>query len=359
MFIHKKFFLNLLLLIFSTFFIFFILEILLILFGPYNNLANTNLNPSISIYERPSSSYQKQKHPDLNYINTYFFDSEGVQNKDSNSLLASEQKNIIGFFGDSMIENIFVDPKYNFVNLLNSKIISEDKIINFGVGGYSLDQTFLRYLKYSNYDFKIVICYINPGDNVTRGILKFDNNDGYEIINPKFSFFEKFIGRLNISYFTIDAFYKIRANFFENHTLIDKSNYNKILSNRFYRNKYNSNQAINDKKNFVKILRVFKQEVERRNSKFLILLYPDENLINFFKSAIDDNKFYVDYYILNSELSENSALRFKNDGHWNEMGNIKLSQNIINIFKDYPVKFSNDDFTDILFDLKSFYEVNR
>jgi hypothetical protein len=41
------------------------------------------------------------------------------------------------------------------------------------------------------------------------------------------------------------------------------------------------------------------------------------------------------------------------------MGNVELSQNIIRIFKDFSIKFSDDDFTDILYDLKSFYELNR
>ena len=40
----------------------FLIEIILINFGSYQHLVKTELTPSISVYERPSNSYQKQKH---------------------------------------------------------------------------------------------------------------------------------------------------------------------------------------------------------------------------------------------------------------------------------------------------------
>ena len=274
----KNIFLNFALIIFSIIFVVFLIEIILIFFGPYKQLISNKLKPSISVYERPSNSYQKQKHPDLNYISKHYFDSDGVKNDNPKSIIASKHKNIIGFFGDSMIENIFVDPKFNFVNILNNKIKSNHVALNFGVGGYSLDQIFLRYLKYSNLDFKYVFCYINPGDHVTRSIISFDSIGNFEIIPPKFNMFQKIISKLNISYFLIDIFYKLRAELYENHTEIDKKNYNIILANRFYRKDYNlSDQNHQD---FIKILNVFKSEVEKNKAQFIILLYPDPNLIN-------------------------------------------------------------------------------
>ena len=258
----KNIFLNVGIVIISIIFAVFLIELILLYFGPYKQLASNKLKPSISVYERPSNSYQKQKHPDLNYISEHYFDSDGVKNDNPRSIIASKHKNIIGFFGDSMIENIFVDPKFNFVNMLNNKIKSNHIAINFGIGGYSLDQIFLRYLKYSNLEFKYVFCYINPGDHVTRNIINFDDTGNFEIVPPKFNLFQKIIGKMNISYFLIDIFYKLRAELYENHTEIDKKNYNKVLASRFYRQDYNLS-----KKNhyeFIKILKVFKSRSRKK-----------------------------------------------------------------------------------------------
>ncbi len=346
---------NLGLVIGSTISAIFLIEIILINFGSYQHLVKTELTPSISVYERPSNSYQKQKHPDLNYINTHYFDSDGVKNDSPESKLASKQTNIIGFFGDSMIENVFVDNKFNFVNLLNSKIISENVSYNFGVGGYSLDQTFLRYLKYSDYKFSYVFCYINPGDHVTRNILKFDQKGNFEIVKPSFSVFQKIISKLNISYFLIDIFYKVRAEVYENHTEIDKSNYNQVLASRFYRKKYNLSKENNTE--FINILKAFKSEVEKNDAKFFILLYPETRLVNFFENEIKKNKLKLDYFILDNDLLNNKNYRFKNDGHWNEYGNVKLAKNLIKILEGYSVNFIDDDFINVHNQINNLYKI--
>ena len=80
------------LLIFSILLPIILIEILLNFNGKYKNLTSTKLIPSDSIYERPSSSIQKQKHPDLKYIINNYFDEDGVKNFTNTK--TSNKKNI-------------------------------------------------------------------------------------------------------------------------------------------------------------------------------------------------------------------------------------------------------------------------
>ena len=163
----------------------------------------------------------------------------------------------------------------------------------------------------------------------------------------------KIIGKLNISYFLIDIFYKLRAELYENHTEIDKKNYNNILANRSYRKDYNlSNQNHQD---FIKILKVFKSEVEKNKAKFIILLYPDPNLINFYKKEIIKHNIDIEYFILDKNLMTDPNLRFKNDGHWNEYGNVLFAENLLNIFDDIGIKSEKIDYDIINKDIDLFY----
>ena len=111
---------NVILFLASVFFSFLIVEISLRTFGIYSNQANNQLVVSDSIYERPKDSYQKQKHPDINYVITNYYDYDGVKN--NTAVTTSKKKNIIAFFGDSFTENVGVDPVFEFSNILKKKI---------------------------------------------------------------------------------------------------------------------------------------------------------------------------------------------------------------------------------------------
>ena len=52
-------------------------------------------------------------------------------------------------------------------------------------------------------------------------------------------------------------------------------------------------------------------------------------------------------------------LRFKNDGHWNEYGNLKLSKNLFKLLSKNSVRFINNDFSEIEKEILKFYNVSR
>ena len=333
---------NIILVIFSIIFSTFLIEIILNFSGKYKNLTNIKLTPSDSIYERPHSSIQKQKHPDLNYIVTNFFDNDGVKNFEA--LNTSKKKNIIGIFGDSFTENIAVDRRFEYSNLINNHL-KDHTIVNYGIGGYSADQTFLRYLKYKTHDLNHVFYFFMPGDIGFATKIKFSDEGDYQLEKKKINYIYQLIGKLNLTYFAIDSFYLIRSLLSKKHSIIDKGNYNSVLANKIYSKFYSKNlkKCINNKdaceRNFLNLLNAFKNVVEKNNSTFHLLIYPNDKHILDFEKIISQTDIEFDYFILNKNLEYNYSNRehkyqFKNDGHWNEYGNVLFADNLISIFND-------------------------
>jgi len=358
---------NILLIIFSVISTFFLLEIILSLSGKYKNLTDIKLTPSDAIYERPHSSIQKHKHPDLNYILTNYFDKDGVKNFEE--IQTSKKKNIIAIFGDSFTENIAIDKKFEYSNVINNHI-NDYKVVNYGVGGYSADQVFIRYLKYKNHDIKHVFYFFMPGDIGFSTNIKFFDDGKYVLNKKKINSIYQLIGKFNLTYFAIDSFYIIRSILRKNHTTVDPENYNSILANKIYAKFYTKNlkRCIDNKescnKNFINLLKTFKKEVEKNNSKFHLLIYPNKQHISDFKNILKATDTKFNYYILNGNLEYNYSNRrhkyqFKNDGHWNEYGNVLFADNLIKIFNDLDIESKKMNYDNIYKEIDLFYNQHK
>lgn len=329
---------NLILLFFSTFLVLLFFEFILELNGKYINLKNSKLVSSYSIYSRPLNSFQKYKHPDLDYIIKNYFDSDGVKNY-FNDTITSKKKNIVGIFGDSFSENIGVDPDFEFSNILNREVI-DYKIVNYGVGGYNIDQAFIRFLENKHHDLKYVIYFLYNDRQFSKDLISFDKDGQYKIKTIELNYIAQLLGKLNLSYFFLDSFYRIRSNFFSNHELVDINNYSKIIANKIALAKMNKQQRTDN--NFINILSAFKNESENIGAQFFVIIYPDNKNIEYFKKAISDKNLNIKYYILDSTLHNNKNLFFVNDAHWNEYGNLAFASNLREILIENGIKFNNN-----------------
>lgn len=103
------------------------------------------------------------------------------------------------------------------------------------------------------------------------------------------------IRRLNITYLVIDSFYVFRSLFYLNHSVINVDNYNQILANKIAKSKQQKTQA---------------------------------DLEGIFNTFIKNKDYNINYIILNEELNYNPKLRYKNDPHLNEYGNLEFAKNI-------------------------------
>ena len=161
----------------------------------------------------------------------------------------------------------------------------------------------------------------------------------------------------------------IRSKFYENHTIINKKNFNSVLANKIYSKFYSNNLnrcEINKNicdENFIKLLTLFKNEVEKNNSTFHIILYPNKKHAKEFEKLTKKYDVNFDYYILNNELEVNfsdkfNKYQFKNDKHWNEYGNILFAQNLEKIFNKIGIETKNINYKDIYSQVEVFYNNN-
>ena len=328
----KIFLKNLLLLITSLIVSVILIELILYKIGIYNNLSRNKLVASDAIYERPASSILNNLHPDLKIIIRNQYDENGIRSyKNQNT---AKLNNIIAFFGDSMTENINIKDELVFINILNDTYKKKNiKFINFGVGGYSIDQVFIRYLKYKTLDIKDVYYVFCSNDNTNNGIINFNNKNEYFINKKEINYFFQLIGKLNITYLMIDSFYHARTIFSNKYSNIDKKNYSKILANKFnsiiYKNLNTKNYQENEKIFFNKTLKAFQDEVLKDGRRFFIIILPSkiENE-SFTGLIIGDEKKYniINLYKLSSKYdSKYNNLIFKNDTHYNEWGNLYIA----------------------------------
>jgi hypothetical protein len=197
-----------------------------------------------------------------------------------------------------------------------------------------------------------------PGDQYSRSLINFDKNNNFEVKKIKINLFIKLISKLNITYFTIDIFYKIRAALFEDHTSIDINNYSQVLANKIAKRTYD--ELKNDSKYFYNLLNNFQIEVNKKNGKFFVIVFPDKNNINFFEKTIKEYNLNINYFVLDSELAYSKKLFFTNDGHWNEKGNLFFSKNLEKILGSIGIDFKKKiDEKKILLSINYFYKINN
>ena len=359
---------NIILLISSILISIFLLEFYLKFFGKYQNLTKHNLSPSEAIYERAHSSNHNYKHPDINYIIQNYYDVDGVKNFEKTP--TSSKKNIVGMFGDSFTENIGVDKKFEYSNILNQNIKNYN-IVNYGVGGYSADQVFIRYLKYKHHDIKYIFYHLMPGDEGFSTKSKFNSDGTFIIDQPKLNFIFQAIGKLNITYFLVDSYFFLKSILSDSYSSSENENYNSILSNKIYQKFYHQDlkkcknlEVKKEYKNFkdcklelLNLLNIFQSEAENNNIKFYVLVYPDLDFIYYFEEVLKMEKNNISYFVLDSELANNNKFTFKNpkDPHWNEYGNIIYANNLQNIFSQVGLESKKIDINKFFKKVDTFY----
>ena len=107
-----------------------------------------NLIASVAIWDRPPGDRQSWQHPDLGYPVESLYNDISIRNHAGNDKADIEKfaGDVVGFFGDSFTENCRVDDDFAFTSVLQ-KSLDPDKtlVLNFGIDGYGLDQSYLKY----------------------------------------------------------------------------------------------------------------------------------------------------------------------------------------------------------------------
>ncbi len=357
---------NLLLFLSTTILILILIELILIINGNYAKLTKTNLKPAISVFERPQDITLKFKHPDLNTEHYFYYDQNGV--KSTNKVATTNKKNIIAFFGDSFTENVGVSEKFDLVNILD-KSVEKYNFVNYGVEGFSIDQTFLRYYKYKNHNIDTVVYICHTDDYPRYNIIQNIKNDGsFEIKEYNHSLLKKTIGKLNLTYLILDAYYNLKfilkkKEFYKNKSYLEYK-INSFFSNSIVSNilkntdpkKISGNKRNKLEKDFIKIIKLFNNEVVKSGRDFYVIVYPSERNVNLFNNIKlkNINIFYLKKNILDKRY------KFINDGHWNEYGNLEVSKQLLEILKnEKKINFENNHLNKIEIDIDKIYNTNK
>jgi len=366
---------NLLLILFSIFFSLILIEFYLIFSNSYTHLVKNNLIPSNTIWTNQENSQITYSHPDLNYPVKSNYGKSGVK---ANFLI---DKNFLyeGFFGDSVTDNRRIEYDYNFTSFYN-EILGKNLALNFGVDGFGLDQSFIRYLNVKN-DFHLskifyVFHYNDLANILQTKLFELKNKDELVQVRHQLNFKNKFfrlISKLRLTYFVMSSYQKIigknsdiyylKDRFIEEFVSEEKKFYNlwkprlfAIEADSVNRDLFSSspsNQTVEAKKIFNSILNLWIKEAKSQGSEFYIVVLPEEVHRNSFKKLINNEDTYKIIYL--KERFPNLKYNLS-EGHWNEVGNLSGALDLADYFKLY---YKNDFVENKVIKIKNLYKDNK
>jgi hypothetical protein len=307
------------------------------------------------IWENPRNTSYIRKHPDLNQQHLVFHNSLGFRQHRDFSFDKPKNSIRIGFFGDSMTENLRMESQYSFTEPLDyllNKTGKNYEVMNFGTDGYGTDQVYLQYIQEGtklDLDYIFYVYSNNDLRNILENNIIDVNSDGIlEFKEYKRKKWISLVKNLYITYLFIDFFYRfgidleLRLDRYENEDLITR-HAERFHNPRYIDVQYNFSEGrFNDDVNytldiFITILREMRKIASENDAQFYIVILiseSDARMHNFLTArGFESIKFYDDF----NDIYKKNEYRFKNDAHWNEEGN-KLAA--ILLFKFLAEKMS-------------------
>ena len=336
---------NLALIVFTAAASLVIAEVALRMEGRYHDLASQVLVPSLAIWDRPANQIDFGRHPDLTVPIEVRFDRDGVRNHSEPS--TRDKQNIIGFFGDSFIENRRIEDRFSFTSILDVAAQPHARVVSYGVDAYGLDQSYLRYKKYEKHaihDVVYVFCENDLENLYETGLTEMTQNGDISFNVPSIDPFYQFIGRFHVTYLAVSAYYKVRtlvelvragkwewisigpADLREGYPERFHDQYADAITTDFLSLDHSASTLRLSKK-FLALLQKWNREDEASQRTFTVLVLPwkieDEVATKLFQN-FDGN------VVHSLGILENcKKCTFKSDGHWNEYGNAKMAEFIL------------------------------
>jgi hypothetical protein len=347
-----------------------VVEVALRMNGRYHDLASQVLAASPAIWELPTNQIEFRNHPDLKAPIEIRSDGDGIRNH--SELSTRKKRDIIGVFGDSFVENSGIEDRFSFTSLLDTAARPRARVVNYGVDGYGLDQSYLRYKKYEGHDMRDVVYVFCENDlrNLYETDLTQLTQTGDIVFNePRNHPFYRLLGRFHLTYLVISAFYKLRG-------LVDlissgawkwKSVRSGSLDWRNHGGEVRlhitadflslapSAMTLQLSQKFLVLLEKWKREVEASQRTFTVLVLPwklDDAVATKLFRNFDGNVVHSIDFFQNCE-----NCKFQNDGHWNEYGNERVAAFILSE-KGFPFhdKFKVMSMASIKNEINEYYD---
>lgn len=317
-------------------------EGLLRLFHPrYDYAANARREASATrIWARTPNSRYTRLHPDTGRPHPVIHNNLGLRQHRNFPPESLHDAVNVAFFGDSFTENPRLPAPYAFTEPLDYLLnfgSGRFNVLNFGVDGYGPDQAYLAYREFPQRERLSDVLYVfcsNDVRNIRESNLFALADDGSLNLQPArpSTWGVRLLARFHLTYLVIETLdtltnrSKDRLDLpaFVEHERHKQSAEVLRLENDFRENR-SSPELTEALRLMEAILRRWQREVEASGGRFHVVILPVETehfAAAWFKTAgfpVIDLGSGIDALV---PAPGRPSLVFKQDGHWNEYGNM-------------------------------------
>ena len=322
-------------------------EVSLRLFYPrYRDLAEAQFEKNaLRIWARIPNSRGSIVHPDTRLSHSLLHNNFGLrQHRDFREADLAAAVNI-GFFGDSLTENVFMAAPYSFTEPLDYLLNLQPgrfNVLNFGVSGYGPGQSFLHYKHFRRAgDLDHVFYVYCPNDfwDIYRTrLFHLDEERRLEQVEALGAWWAPLVSRLHITYLVLDAIgrtsfisdWAVKTNEHLNRRFRDRAADLSTRGSSQFTALSRDDQQVS-LEIFRQLIRGWKELVEDYGGTFSIVNAPitSQPFVDLIHLSRTEDIEMIDLYACFNDIdpahSRTSAFespyRFKNDLHWNEAGN--------------------------------------
>lgn len=327
--------------------------------GRYSNLVSVELYGSNTIWTRYPNERRTTQHPDKHTNIEIYYNQYG--SRDDYLFKLSDRERNIGFFGDSFTENLRIENRFTFNNLL-SELSLNSEIMNFGVDGFGTAQSFQRWLNIKdqlNLDVVIYIFCANDLRNTYEAEIfdrqLFSQGEIKNILPTQVPLHISIANSFHLTYLTIEAYFKIKS-ILNNISEPGIGLYNERFGDRFsegwidHRRKFHdpyadsiltefltgniSQVTLETLDHMMNIIERWREMVEKEGGTFLVAVLPTQ------ADRMTADKLFTNLETIRLlDTSEVIQLRddpwyFERDDHWNEYGNLAGAISLHNFLQD-------------------------
>jgi hypothetical protein len=223
-----------------------------------------------------------------------------------------------------------MDQRFTFTSLLNQS--SNDIYFhNFGVAGYGIEQSFQNWIEKSSlipFNVTLYVFCANDLRNIYEAKI-FDMDKMRQGIIENISNYHvpwhiSILGSLNLTYLFLEAYGKgltVLKNMSE-HRARSRDEFSESLKDDFLSASPSAETNL-IVEHFVNVLRKWKQMVEEKGGKFVVVIPPRDVDEKVSRKLLPLEFQRVPLNSLDKIRGlESYPMEFKNDGHWNEYGNL-------------------------------------
>ena len=277
-------------------------------------------------------------HPDTGAYVPVIYNNFGMrQHRHFDARMLGNGTNV-AFFGDSNTENRRIKSAYSFTESLDFFLNLHEgaafNVLKFGVDGYGPGQQLIWYRQFEHRDDLDYVVYVfcdnDVGDFHRHGLFSLDE-EGELVANTDYrtSSWRSMLSRLHLTYLVLDVAQRMelrsRGAPASPPPLLNLLEIEQRIALRREEGGDFSGDAVDDSiAAFQALLRRWKQDVEMHGGKFYVALLPYIPK-DWVQETIPNEIDVVDLHGCFSDAIPNysyRAVRFDNDAHWNETGNM-------------------------------------